>query len=269
MRGGWRLRGPKGSREILVQHTGKVMRSYGEGRLTDADLLAKLREEAGSRLVAGAGPVYVVGDQTFDSDSKAFVSALNPTEDERLVLERVLAGETGALILEEPRVASCILARQGRLRDGLRALTDDESLIALALKDAGNEPAPETIRRLAALEKGRRVAGELPLLAHLGPCGSYLDRIARLAKAGDIDGALRVAEKDIPTQAKGKALACAMISAMDALHSRAWLFTPLETESGCYLKEKAKALLDAKGDAYRDALNDLLLHSGSGESVDR
>ena len=51
--------------------------------------------------------------------------------------------------------------------------------------------------------------------------------------------------------------------------SRAWQFTTEERDFGKYLSDFVKALLDASGDAYHEALENMLTASGSGESLQR
>ena len=69
-------------------------------------------------------------------------------------------------------------------------------------------------------------------------------------------------------ETKLKSVSCGLLLDLDALKGKEWQFTKEELDYGRYLADFTKALLGSEPDEYKDALQNLLTASGSGEILE-
>jgi len=119
------------------------------------------------------------------------------------------------------------------------------------------------------LQRCKGIIDKLPQYSSRGQIGAMADDLARAFKSSGKSGLLLAIDKNKPKEHRGKAVVYGFLVAVGEADSRAWQFTTEEKDFGKYLSDFARTLLDASGDTYHEALENLLTASGSGESLQR
>jgi len=119
------------------------------------------------------------------------------------------------------------------------------------------------------LQRCKGILDKLPQYSSRGQIGSLADDLARAYKSSGKGGMLQAVDKNKPKEHRGKAVVYGFLVAVGEADSRAWQFTTEERDFGKYLSEFARAMLDASGAGYHEALENMLTASGSGEGLSR
>ena len=99
------------------------------------------------------------------------------------------------------------------------------------------------------------------------PAGDgIVDEVARTYKAMGKKETIRLIDR-AGKETKTKSTNCGFLKALGAIKGKEWQFTKEELDYGDYLAEFAKVLLDSQPEDYKDAVQNLLTASGSGETV--
>ena len=114
--------------------------------------------------------------------------------------------------------------------------------------------------------KSKNVLNALPTLKGLGKMGRHVDEVARTFKAMGKEETIRLIDK-AGKETKIKSTNCGFLKALGAIKGKEWQFTKEELDYGDYLSEFTKALLNSEPENYKDAVQNLLTASGSGETV--
>jgi hypothetical protein len=132
-----------------------------------------------------------------------------------------------------------------------------------------NMPPGQMVQEAYRLQRCRGILDQLPQYSSRGTIGALADDLARAYKSSGKSGLLLVIDKNKPKEHRGKAVVYGFLVAVGEADSRAWQFTTEEKDFGKYLADFVKALLDASGDSYHGALENVLTASGSGEILQR
>jgi hypothetical protein len=214
--------------------------------------------------------VFVIGNRCFGTDKDAFLKALNPGPDEEVAIKVLLKKIEGPIIVEGETAAKLIEQEwKEHGKSILKKLLDDKDLAEQMFNSVDNKRLTplQVIKDAIVRVKERDIISQLPEYQKLPPIARYADAVARVFMASGADEAARYIERNIPEDGRVRPTALALLKAMDRDTSKAWAFEEHEREFSDYLKDAAKALLDAKPDDYHDALQKLLGATGSTEQI--
>ncbi len=250
--------------------TKALIKDYTTGQISDRALMDAYSGEVMKKLHNAHGRLLVIGGRCFEDDTDRFIEALRPSKIERKALEEVLSKTSGPIIIESG-TASAVLSifwdEHGV--DAINAVVNDEGLARdIFRSNAGTGKTPSHILRDAQTRKTAKDAlGQLPELKNLPRFSRFADGIVRTYKAYGPEEAVKAIEKGQGGDTKMKSISCGFYDAMGLLKGKEWLFTKEELDYGRYLSEFSKSLLDADPENYKEALQNLMTASGSGESV--
>ncbi|MFO1533106.1 MAG: hypothetical protein ABR562_05330 [Thermoplasmatota archaeon] len=145
-----------------------------------------------------------------------------------------------------------------------------------ALLGAGEGPAfvgqhsgveVRTLLRLARQEAERRgKTRDLPTLSSVGELGAWIDGFARAARTLPRAALLQRVRKEVPS-ARHPAHLFAFLSALGMESEGARTLSHDQKEAGVHWAPLARRVLEASGEAYRDAVVGYLRETGAGESA--
>jgi hypothetical protein len=250
--------------------TKHLVEKYRSGELADRELLEMYGEEVRESLGRADAKMLIIGGKCFERNIEAFIDALSPSDIERKALTKVLGAIQEPIIVDSgtpSAVLSLFWDKAGA--SAIQAVTGDKELARKIFQETKDtNKTPSQILREADMErKSKTVLGALPKFKDLGKIGSFADGIARTYKTQGKQEALREIDRHPKSETKLKSVSCGLLMAMNALKGKEWQFTKEELDYGRYLADFACALLDADPNKYRDALQNLLTASGSGEQL--
>lgn len=164
-----------------------------------------------------------------------------------------------------PMSLADLLARhRDRLADGIRALGADPAVVA----ERGRNADDGALLRIAHEQAGRDAkTADLPALpAGAGPLAEWIDGFVRARRTDGEPVALARVRREA-ARLQHKAHVAAFIAACGADPAMGTGYSFDTKEAGLGLAPLAKAVLEASGPAYLDALRGYLERSGSGETV--
>jgi len=235
---------------------------YARGEHSDRWIATKEVARLGDKIAARK--VFTSAGVCYEDDAKAFVQALEGTPSERKALLAVAPALGGVQLAEATTGRLLEIAWPKHAKAALAAVGGNE---AVTLLEGMPNATPQQL--VAAAENLRRADAalmELPRFRSLPPLAEFLDRAARTHRAEGVDAAVRVLEaggKDHRT----KSVRFAFLLALDRAKAVEWQFSREEKELGGFLHVRIKQMLGAKGDGYREDLQEILTLSGSEEKL--
>jgi len=243
----------------------RLRKGYLFGRFSDAEALDAYRKEASARLEADGASRFVAAGVCYGGDLKVFVTALDPTVEERRALEEVLPSVQGHFEIPEA-TASQALERlwHDHAERIVQAIVPDEARAEQLVRDARSAPGrvSELLHRAARETRERELLGRLPRFEGMTPEAALADRVARSFRVGGKDPAVKLLLQALPREGKERGIGFGFLVALGQEAAHAWQFSPTEQEFGRALSEKARELLDAPPERYADALGALLGAAG-------
>jgi hypothetical protein len=215
--------------------------------------------------------VFVSEGKCYGKKSKEFINSLNPNEEERLALEKLVEVAEGPIVVNEGTAAKVLAEYWDDHREALVKHVAEDSKVAksvLAGADDDEELTPsEVLKR--AMKRGRysKILGDLPDYRDLPEVAAFCDDMARVSKTEGSKGVVRHVESYHGHNVKVKAIGFAAMLAIGEGKGKEWKFTKEEREFADFLKGFVQLMFEAKGRAYHEALQSLLSASGSGERV--
>jgi len=250
--------------------TKNLIKNYTTGLISDRILMNSYSDEVMKKLHDVRKRLLVIGGRCFEDDTDKFIEALRPSKIEKKALQEVLSKTSGPVIIESS-TASAVLSLfwDEHGADAINAVINDKGLAKEIFKaSTGSGKTPSHILRDAQTRKGAKDAlGQLPDLKNLPRLSKFADEIVRTYKAYGAEEAVKVIEKGKGGDTKAKSISCGFYDAMGLLKGKEWLFTKEELDYGRYLSEFSKSLLDAEPDNYKEALQNLMTASGSGDTI--
>lgn len=206
---------------------------------------------------------FVLGEKAHGGDQERFLDALAPEPWERTALAAMTAKghASGATT-----VAGVLKAIPDQIPVGVEALLGSGTGVDFVR--AHRRDAPRDILRKAHEEAERRArVADLPRLQGLGPVGSWLDGTVRAVRGQGKQAAVRRVQQALDDGTVGPQHAWAVLAALGGDMATEARIPPDAKRSGEGLVPLAKGLMEASGDAYRDALAGYLQQAGTGEQV--
>lgn len=241
---------------------------YLTGEISDEKLMSEYLADAQSHLMHIGRKLYVAGSDCYGTDMEKFISALNPTDDEKMALGTVLKMMDSPLLVDSPtpsKVLSICWKEYGQ--SAIESVVKDKKL-AEEMYNKYSDWQPSRILREAQVRmKEKEILSSLPEYAELPPVAEFADRLARTYRTAGLKDCLQILEKTEKKDIKTKSVAYAFLLALNLHEGKGWQYSKEEKEFAEFLKDYAKALLDADAKNYHAALQNLLAASGAGGEI--
>ncbi|MFA6805391.1 MAG: hypothetical protein WCR17_05410 [Candidatus Methanomethylophilaceae archaeon] len=252
------------SGEVKIE--GEKLREYVGGKLNDRTLIGSVKKEKLGNLKSSETSTYIVGTKNYGSDTESFLNALSGPEELRKTL--------GKFLDKHPR---SIIIRNGKLSEAVTALWEEDwrELIAAHTSDkiaSEYHERPRSSNEIVLEEAQRKfmsadVVASLPVFSRPKPVTRLADTLAKAAKVNGLEYVLKMLESEALKSPNERAVAAAFVLACDKNAKPPINLSASEKEFTQFLVPFAQAVIDARGEKYRDAMNTLLTASSSGESV--
>jgi hypothetical protein len=263
-----RLRNPSGGTapQVEVSLPRSVLQAYVNGEQDDEGLIEEAHRARYYELRQRPEPLVVHGKIVHEPPFERFVDELDPPEPQRSLVEAALAR------LERP-----IVLRRGTPVEVLEEVWDTlgEEVLVEVLGAEGRElydpraDAGEIEQLLDQVRKERarqRVEEELPHYEHVPEPVDLADETARRL-IGEGRDSVQQLLSSAPDPDK-RAVGLALVEALD-LPSRTWTVDGRTEDQADHLVPYVEELLEARGEAYHEALEQLLRATGSTEDLER
>jgi len=243
---------------------------YIKGKIDDSGIIERHLGKVDDALRDHKGPHFILEDRSYCDDASAFVTALNPSDEERLALEAVLPDLDHPLILERATPAK-VLAElwEDHGEEMLGAVVGgDEELMERYLHHPDVQSSPSLVLKRALVDHRKRtIIDRLPKYGKLPIVARFADKVARAYRTEGAEGALRTVEKERGSEKRIKPVAYAFLMTLGKEASKKWQYDMTEIDFAAFLQDKARDLLEAKPEDYHDALQALLSATGSTERI--
>ncbi|MHB8634189.1 MAG: hypothetical protein ACYDBQ_09525 [Thermoplasmatota archaeon] len=239
--------------------TGRLLQNYRNGVAGEAEVIREAVEAW--RKGHGAGR-FVLGSRDFEGDQDAFLDALSPKPWERGALK--VATATGH-IGPEASVSDVLAGHPDRWPAAVATVLGSEPTAFLASRQA--LPASEVLRQAYEEQGRRRTLEALPGVTPSGPLGAWIDDWTRFHLTHGRSDCLERLRREVARPPVGKAHLFALNLALGGDLAVEARFAGDEKEAGRSLEGLLRLVLDARGDAYLEALQHYLAASGSGENA--
>ncbi len=254
----------------LFIKTKQILKAYTAGQISDKALMDAYSSEVMKKIHDMDTKMLVIGGRCFEDDTDKFIEALRPSKIEKKALQYVLGKVKEPVIIDSATASAVLSMYWEELGEGaINAVIDDMPLakkIYSGAKGSGITPS-HILKDADARKKAEDALGQLPELKELGKLSKYADNIVRTYRAYGTEETMKIIEKGQGGNTKTKSISCSFYDAMGLLKGKEWLFTKEELDYGRYLSEFSKILLDAEPDDYKEALQNLMTASGSGETI--
>ncbi|MCD6512893.1 MAG: hypothetical protein J7K61_04755 [Thermoplasmata archaeon] len=202
---------------------------YLKGRMSDEKFISNYRNKV--MWEVEKKKVFIAGNKCYGNSMEEFMNVLKPKEWEVDEIRKILEDERKAIILEQASSAK---------------LLEKYGIDSMKLKEEWMN------------EKIREKMDKLPPVGN-GKISRFIDRIAREYIIEGKEGVEKIAKdaKDV----KEKAISYAFIKAAGA-KIEGWKYSDMEKEFGEYLIQYASAVLKARGNEYKEAVNRMAKEAG-------
>ncbi len=254
----------------LFIKTKQILKAYTTGQISDKALMNAYSSEVMKKIHDIDKKMLVVGGRCFEDDTDKFIEALRPSKIEKKALQYVLSNITEPVVIDSATASAVLSMYWDELGEGaINAVIDDPSLskkIYTGAKGSGSTPS-HILKDADMRKKAEDTLSQIPKFKNLSRLSKFTDEVVRTYKAYGSDETMKILEKGHAGDTKMKSISCGFYDAMGLLKGKEWLFTKEELDYGRYLSEFSKGLLDAEPDDYKEALQDLMTASGSGETI--
>lgn len=242
------------------------LEEYFSGRLTDHELIIKNMRKREEELKTSAGKQFILNGVSYGDNVEGFVEALKPKPHEKKGLLFILEKIHHPIIVNDV-TPNAVLEQfwDDHGFDLIQSIVEEKTLASdlLTLDDS-----PSEILRMAYEYKERKaILSQLPSYAKLPSLAAFADHIARTYRTFGKEKALSELNKT-PGSTKARALSYAFLLALEKAEEKKWKYSDVEIESGEFLQQHAKTLLDAPPEQYHTALKTLISATGASEKID-
>jgi len=245
---------------------GDLLKKYLRGEINDRTLLHTIKREKLGSLKKGKASTYIIGTENYGSDLESFLSALSGPDEEKATLRSFLGS-----------VPESVVIKNGRTSEVITHLWDDhwKELIEFhTSKDIADriqeKPKNAPSQVLGDAKKtfiSADVVASLPEFKKPKPMTRLADNLAKAAKVGGGGLVVKTLATETLRESRQRSLSAAFVFAADAKAALPIHLSADEKGFAEYLVPFAKAVIDANGEKYREAMNTLLTACSSGESV--
>lgn len=242
---------------------------YRKAEVDDATLIDRCLAERKAELRRTSGELYILGSACYGKDKEAFVRALKGSEAEVKAISGVVRSRPMVVISSSEQTAKAIADMWQEQRDALLGQVSAPEVWRPLLEQSPSMPPGQMVQEAYRLQRAKGIVERLPRYTSRGPIGSMADDLARAFKTEGKAGMMRTMDRYPAKEHRGKAVVYGFLSAVGEADARAWQFTPEEKDFGRYLAGFVKALMESEGEAYDEALRNVLTASGASENLVR
>jgi hypothetical protein len=247
----------------------ELMSSYRKGTVDDATLIARFLVERKEALRRTSGELYILGNDCYGRDKEAFINALKGSEAEVAAIAGLVRSRPSVVLSSSDQTAKVVADLWVEAKEALLNQVASPDIWKPLQASQTSMPPGQMIQEAYRLQRCKVIIDQLPQYSSRGLMGTLADDLARAYKSSGRSGLLQTIDRNKPKEHRGKAVVYGFLVAVGEAESRAWQFTAEEKDFGRYLADFVRAMLDASGDAYHEALENVLTASGSGESLQR
>ncbi|MDR1954700.1 MAG: hypothetical protein LBP82_01950, partial [Candidatus Methanoplasma sp.] len=223
------------------------------------------REKLGS-LKKGEVATYVIGTENYGSDLDSFISALSGPENEKATLKKFLTSTSESVVIKNGKTSEVLTYLwDDHWREIIAAHTSQK--IAEKIFEKPKYAPTQVLSEAYSVFISADVVANLPEFRKPKPMTRFSDTLAKAAKVGGSDLVIKTMASETLKDRKYRAISTAFILAADPKAELPLHLSAEEKDCSNFLVPFAKAVIEANGEKYRDAMNTLLTASGSGESV--
>ncbi len=247
-----------------------LIKRYQLGEISDIDLFSNHLDDIRTNYEKLEKKVYILDNQCFGTNLKAFIRALNPTYLERRALNVVLTKANESVIFDRATPSKILAHYWSRFgRNAIFAITHDNKITKNIYKkfDINKTKASEILKEADIEIKKKTIISLLPTYAKLPVIAQFADHIARIYLTRGTDETVRAIEKYRGGDTKVKSVAYAFLLALERGEGKKWQYTQTEHDFAQFLKAPAEQLLKSEPKTYNDALQTLLSATGSTEKI--
>lgn len=246
-----------------------LLDAYKRGTIDDLALITRYLEERKASLKSTAGELFIVGASCFGKDKEAFIKALKGSEAEVMAVAGLVRSRPTVVISAGDQAGKIITDLWPENKEALLSFVASDATYEKVLDGSGGLTPPQIVQEARRVELAKVTMAKLPEYSSRGPIATLADDLARSYKVEGKQAMVRLLDRNRPKEHRGKAVAFAFLKAVGEADSKTWQFTREEMDYGVYLADFAKALLEGEGEAYHDALVNLLTASGASEELVR
>lgn len=245
---------------------GELLFKYLHGELSDKTLLSTVKRDKIGSFKRGEVATYVVGTENFGSDLNAFVSALSGPEEEKATIRSFLS-----------TVPESVMVRNKKTSDVLTYLWENHWRELVEIHSSkkiadGYTEKPKNTPTQVLCEVNKEfisadVVASLPEFKKPKPLTKLCDSLAKAAKVGGSCLVISTIAMETTKDPKYRSLFAAFVLAADPGAELPLHLSKEEKSFTDFLVPFVKNVIEAKGEAYRSAMNTLLTACSSGESV--
>ncbi len=243
--------------------------AYRKGSIDDATLISRYLVERKEALRRNSGELYILGNVCYGRDKEAFIRALKGSEGEIAAIAGLVRSKPMVILSSSDQTAKVLADLWSEAKEALLNQVASPEVWKGLQSSQANMPPGQMVQEAYRLQRSKGILDQLPQYSQRGPIGALVDDLARAYKSSGRSGLLLAIDKNKPKEHRGKAVVYGFLVAVGEADSRAWQFTTEEKDFGRYLADFVKVVLEASGDAYHGALENVLTASGSGEQLQR
>jgi hypothetical protein len=243
---------------------------YLHAKLDDKGLIDKQTMKGLAALKDSGTKIYILGKKCYGKDLNAFVKAMNPTEEEKIGLEAVLAHVKGPIVVEGETAGKMLETFwKDHGEDAMVAVCGDEEVATRLLnryEDSKMSPN-QLLKEAIACVRQKEIIAKLPVYAKLHPVARFADEMTRIHFTRGKEDTARAIERYTTDDPAVKSVAYAFLLVMGTQASKVWQYMKHEVEFADYLRPHVERLLGSTPDIYHANLQALLSATGSTEII--
>jgi len=245
---------------------GDLLKRYLRGEINDRTLLHTIKREKLGSLKKGVTSTYIIGTENYGSDLDSFIAALSGPEDEKNTLRLFLSSVPESVVIKNGRTSETLTHMwDGHWRELVSFHTSKE--IADRIPEKPKNAPSQVLSEFHKIFISADVVASLPEFKKPKPMTKLADTLAKAAKVGGGDLVVKTMAGETLRDSKQRCIAAAFALAADPNAALPLHLSDEEWDFTNYLKPFAKAVVEASGERYREAMNTMLTACGSGESV--
>ncbi|MDR0509139.1 MAG: hypothetical protein LBG63_04895 [Candidatus Methanoplasma sp.] len=245
---------------------GDLLKKYLRGEINDRTLLNTVKREKLGSLKKGEVATYIVGTENYGSDLDSFISALSGPDDEKATLRSFLGAVPESIVIKNKKTSDVLTNLWDAHWRELVVLHSSQKIADSIHEKPKNTPS----QVLCEVKKefiSADVVASLPEFRKPKPITKLSDSLAKAAKVGGCGLVISTIASEGMKDSRHRSVSAAFILAADPGAKLPMGLTKDEKGLTDFLVPFAKAVIDANGEKYREAMNTFLTATGSGESV--
>lgn len=252
-----------------IQIDQELKDKYFSGKVSDDGFIQRFEKNSFDK-VKKREDIFAIGDRCYGKDKKRFLADLRYEEWEKPAVIAAIKGSQG-LVLENGTVNEFFSRLwENKGIEAIYAVIGDKK----KAKKIYNEYDLDEYRPREILKKARETKqreerlSSLPEFKDLPPKGRLADAVAKTYKVEGKEKAIQKLQDFEIDDTRMRSVAFGFMKAFDEGDSSRWKYSESEVKSGEFMEEYINKLLEATGEEYAEALQNLLKMSGSTEEIE-